>query len=192
VSEQHQSSTPYAAAEVVAPHHQPVLISVREDFAVAHVAARQGKLAALQEQAEVTLGARLPETARVIELAGMTIVWAGPEHWLIIQPQVTGADPSVELAKAFNGLASVVDVSDSRVIFRVSGASATAALSKGVPIDLHDRAFKRGDVAITHAAHLGFMLWRLADGQGYDLACARTYSVDFRHWLERTCASRSA
>lgn len=192
MSEQHQSSIPYTAAEVAASHHQPIAISIRKDLAVAHIAARRGKLAALQAQAEVTLGARLPQTARAVELAGATIVWAGPEHWLIIQPQVSGVDPSVELAKAFNGLASVVDVSDSRVIFRVSGVSAGDALSKGVPIDLHDRAFKPGDVAITHAAHLGFMLWRHVDGRGYDLACARTYSVDFRHWLERTCAFRSA
>jgi sarcosine oxidase subunit gamma len=75
------------------------------------------------------------------------------------------------------------------MIFRVKGATAADVLGRSMAIDFHDRNFKPGDVAITHAAHLGVTLWRLADGQGYDFACARTYAVDFLNWLCNACAN---
>jgi len=170
------------AAHAVADR-QGLSISIRDDVAVTHILARRGMRAAADERAWATLGVHLPSSPRAVECAGKMIVWAGPDQWLIIEPQTAVADASIELAKSFNGLASAIDVSDSRVIFRVSGPSAKDALSKGIPIDFHDRAFKPGDVAITHCAHLGVTLWRLADGEGYDVACARTYSSNLLDWL---------
>jgi heterotetrameric sarcosine oxidase gamma subunit len=162
---------------------QGLSVTLRDDVAVTHIAARQGMRAAIDERAWATLGVHLPSGPRAVESVSMMIVWAGPDQWLVIQPQTAGTDPSAELAKSFSGLASVVDVSDSRTIFRVSGPSAKDALSKSIPIDFHDRVFKPGDVAITHFAHLGVTLWRLADGQGCDIACARTFSADLLDWL---------
>ncbi len=165
-------------------------ISRRDDVAMTHVALRRGRRADLDARVSATLGLTLPDTSRTVEAAGQMAAWAGPEQWLVIGPQEAGTDPSAALAKALNGVASVVDVSDSRVIFRVRGASAADVLSLSMGIDLHDKAFKPGDVAITHASHLGVMVWRHADGQGYDFACARTYAVDFGHWLEDACSKR--
>ena len=162
-------------------------ISKREDVAVTHVALRRGMKAELEARASAVLGLSLPFTARVVEASGKTVVWAGPEQWLVIEPRSAGKDPSVELAEAFKGAASIVDVSDSRVIFRVEGQKATEVLSPSMAIDFHDRIFKPGDVAITHASHLGVMVWRLPDGSGYDFACARTYAVAFSEWLSYAC-----
>ena len=162
---------------------QGVSVSVRDDVAITHIAARRGMRTAVGERARATFDIELPTTPRAVETVNKVIVWAGPDQWLIVEPQAAGADPSAELAKSFNGLASVVDVSDSRVIVRVSGPAARDALSKGIPIDFHERVFKPGDVAITHCNHLGVTVWRLADGQGYDIACARTFSANLIDWL---------
>lgn len=166
-------------------------ISRRDDVAMTHVALRRGLRADLDARASATLGVTLPNTPRAVEAAGKTIVWAGPEQWLVIEPQIAGSDPSAALAKAFSGVASIVDLSDSRVIFSVKGAAAAAVLSWSMAIDLHDQVFKPGDAAITHASHLGVMVWRHADGQGYDFACPRTYAVDFYGWLEDACAKNA-
>ncbi len=163
-----------------------VTISVRENLTVTHIAARRGMRAAVEAQALATFGAGLPSTPRLVDTVRMMIVWAGPDQWLIVQPEAEGVDHSAELAMAFKGLASVVDVSDSRVLVRVSGASAVDALSRGMPIDLDPRQFKPGDVAITHAAHLGVVVWRTSDGEAYELAAARTYSTHFINWLRHT------
>lgn len=163
-------------------------ITRRDDVAMTHVALRPGLRADLDARVSATLGLTLPDTARTVEAAGQMAVWAGPEQWLIIGPLAAGTDPSAALAKAFSGVASVVDVSDSRVLFSVRGAAAREVLAPSMAIDLYDGAFKPGDVAITHASHLGVMVWRHADGQGYDFACARTYAVAFTHWLEDACS----
>lgn len=162
-------------------------ISKREDVAVTHVALRRGMQAELEKRASAVLGVSLPATARAVEASGKLVVWAGPEQWLIIEPRSAGKDPSVDLAEAFKGAASIIDVSDSRVIFRVGGQKATEVLAPSMAIDFHDQIFKRGDVAITHASHLGVMVWRLPDGSGYDFACARTYAVAFSEWLADAC-----
>jgi sarcosine oxidase subunit gamma len=162
-------------------------ISKREDVAVTHVALRRGKRSDLESRASAVLGVSLPFTPRVVEGSGKMVVWAGPEQWLVIEPRSAGRDPSVELAEAFKGAASIVDVGDSRVIFRVEGPKATEVLAPSMAIDFHDQVFKPGDVAITHASHLGAMVWRLPNGSGYDFACARTYAVAFSEWLAYAC-----
>ena len=163
-------------------------ISRRDDVAMTHVALRQGMQAELDARASATLGLSLPSTPRAVEAAGKVAVWAGPEQWIVVEPQRTGSDPSAELAQAFKGVASIVDVSDSRSVFRVAGANALEVLAPSMAIDLHDSVFKPGDVAITHASHLGVMVWRLPDGQGYDFACPRTYTEAFAEWLSDACA----
>jgi sarcosine oxidase subunit gamma len=155
------------------------------DVVVMHIAARRGARAALDDLARATFGTSLPSAPRVVEAAGVMIVWAGPDQWLIIQRQETGVDRSGQLTKIFNGLASVVDATDSRTIFRVAASRPSDALSRSMGIDFGDTAFKPGDLAITHVGHLGVMVWRLPDAGGYDFACARTYSRDFLDWLAK-------
>lgn len=158
-------------------------ISERAEVAVTHLAARRGMRESLASAARAAFGVDLPSTPRAVEAGSVMIVWAGPDQWLIIEPQRAGADPSVQHAKTFNGLASVLDVSDSRAIFRVRASYPSEVLVRNMGIDFEDTSFKPGDVAITHVSHLGVMTWRLPDGSGYDFACPRTYSRDFLSWL---------
>ncbi len=160
-------------------------VSELTDFSVVHVAARRGARQALDEAARSVFGLGLPQARRMIQAGGTMIIWAGPEQWLVMQPLSGNGDASAQLAKTFNGLASVVDVSDSRRIFRLEVSRPSEALVRNMGLDFADNVFRAGDVAITQVAHLGVMVWRLPDGRGYDFACARTYSRDFLDWLDR-------
>jgi heterotetrameric sarcosine oxidase gamma subunit len=80
-------------------------------------------------------------------------------------------------------LASVSDQSDGRVVVRVSGPHARDMLAKGVMVDLHPRAFRPGDVAVTSVAYIGAHLWQLDDTQTYELAVYRSFGVSFWRWL---------
>ncbi|MBS0251862.1 MAG: sarcosine oxidase subunit gamma [Proteobacteria bacterium] len=157
----------------------------RPDVAVTHISARRGMLAGLNDAARAAFGVEFPLTPRALDAHGMTIVWAGPEQWLLIEPASKGVDPSLQHAKTFSGFASVVDVSDSRTIFQMAISRPSDVLVQSMGIDFEDTSFKPGDVAITHVSHLGVMVWRLPDGRGYEFACARTYTKDFRSWLDR-------
>ena len=158
-------------------------ISQRSDVSVAHVTARKGQRIALSDLVQAKFGIAPPNTPRAVEAAGLLIVWAGPDQWLFLGQPVPGIDLSIQLGALFSGLASVVDVSDSRTIFKVAAQRPSDALKTSMGIDFADTSFRPGDVAITQVAHLGVMAWRIPDGSGYEFACARTYSRDFLDWL---------
>ena len=76
-------------------------------------------------------------------------------------------------------MASVFDLTDSRVVLEVSGPRIRDALAKLLPIDLHPAAFRPGDVAVTVASHIGVTVWQIDDAPRYRLAVARSYSGSF-------------
>jgi sarcosine oxidase subunit gamma len=77
----------------------------------------------------------------------------------------------------------VSDQSDGRGVFRVSGRGAREALAKGVPIDLHPRAFTTGDAAVTLAAHIPIHVWQVDALPTYEIAVARSLATSFLDWL---------
>jgi sarcosine oxidase subunit gamma len=80
-----------------------------------------------------------------------------------------------------------VDQSDAYAVLRLEGPLLRETLAKLVPLDLHARAFKVGDVAATLAAQMGALLWRLEDDAGgqpkFELAVARSMAESFWHEL---------
>jgi heterotetrameric sarcosine oxidase gamma subunit len=155
----------------------------RETLTMASFAAARGKKDALADAIQAAYGVRLPAGSGRIEGNGIAFVWAGPDQWLAIAERKDGRDLEVELKKTLGPIASVVDQSDGRVVVRIAGPDARAVLAKGIPVDLDARAFKPGDVAITHASHIGVILWQLDDRPTYEVALFRSYVDSFAHWL---------
>ncbi len=142
------------------------------------MAARTGGLPALVE-AMRGLGLALPERPGWSDGGGLRAVWVGPERWLVFG----GGDMERMLRERLGALASVSDQSDSRVVLRLSGPRVRDALAKMLPIDLHPRAFRPGDAAVTLAGHIGVVIWLLDDAPTYDLAVARSYAGSLAEWL---------
>lgn len=163
-------------------------ISARETLTMATFAAARGKEDALREAFRAAYGIELPGRGRRVEGNGVAVVWAGPGQWLAVAERGEGRDLEVELKNKLAGIASVVDQSDGRIVVRVSGPRARDVFAKGVPIDLHPRAFKPGDVAITHASHIGIILWQTDEAPTYEAAMFRSYADSFAHWLFESAA----
>jgi sarcosine oxidase subunit gamma len=81
-----------------------------------------------------------------------------------------------------------VDVSDQRIVMRISGPMTRAVLAKGVTIDVHPRVFAPGDTAITSLAHITTQLWQVDDGPTFDLVAPRSTARDMFHWLTVSAA----
>lgn len=175
-----------------APETPGLAISARETLTMASFAAAKGKKDALQDAIRAAYGVELPSGARRVEGNGIAFVWAGPDHWLAIAERAEGRDLETELKRTLAGIASVVDQSDGRIVVRISGPHARAVLAKGVPIDLHPRAFSPGSVAITHASHIGVILWQTDDAPAYEAALFRSYADSFTHWLFEAAAEFAA
>jgi sarcosine oxidase subunit gamma len=159
-------------------------IGVRDGLTLASFAAAKGKRAALAAAVQDRYGLTLPSTPARVENSGIAILWSGPDQWVAAARRADGRDLERELKPLLAGLASVVDQSDARAILRISGPRSREVLAKGVPIDLHARVFGPGDVAITHASHIGIMLWQLDAAPTYELAVFRSYAQSLADWLE--------
>ena len=156
---------------------------------LATVTARKGRRAALLDAARSAFGAELPATPRRVEGRDIAFVWSGPDQWLACRHPAPAEGMEALLATPFAGLASVVDQSHGRTLLRVTGPNVRDALAKGVPIDLHPRAFKAGDAAATLVSHIPVHLWQIDDRPTYEFAVARSLAQSFWHWLAASAAA---
>ena len=165
-----------------------VMITTGVDYALATVMVRKYKRELLAGRVRGTFGLELPLTPRRIAAGATAFAWAGPGHWLAMAEGTDGAAFEARLRAALAGLASVSDQSDGRVVVRVGGPRARDTLAKGLPIDLHPRAFKPGDAAVSVVAHIAVHLWQIDPAPTYELAVPRSFAASFCDWLAAAAA----
>lgn len=161
-----------------------VSVTIRSGLAIAAIMASQGQEAGLSEALRRRSGVAPPGPGQIAAVPGLTLVWSGPGRWLALCEE-GGSDWSEALQTALEGVAGVVDLSDSRVVLRVEGPGAVAVLSRLLPIDLHPRAFGPQATALTVAAHIPVQVWRA--GQGFEIACPTSYAASFCRYLDMAC-----
>ncbi len=172
-----------------------VTLALRSDLALAYVLARNGKGGALQQRAKERFGLALPVTAQRIEdrdvpsFDGLSFIWAGPGRWLARKPGEMGGLFEAMLRSELSTVASVINQTDGRCVFRVSGPSVREVLAKGVPIDLDARVFGPGDTALTLAGHVSVHLWQIDRAPTYEFAVPRSFAASFSEWLLAAAAS---
>jgi methylglutamate dehydrogenase subunit D len=156
-------------------------------FALASVVARKDQTAQVAAAAQQAFGASLPSTPAIAASNELTFIWSGPHHWLALGPTSANA-VEARLGAVFGTHASVFDQSGGRVLLDLRGPRVRDVLAKGVSIDLHPRAFRTGDVAVTTATHLPVHLWQVADEPVYRLLVVRTWFDSLWRWLAAAAA----
>jgi len=149
----------------------------RVGFALVSLAARRG--AGIED----VLGLALPSPGRWVESGGLTAICTTPGQWLVMQ-DVDDFTLFDRLSKAVEDSATVIELSDSRVSVRVSGAGARTALGRFLPLDLHPRAMQPGHAAATLAGHLPVLVRQVDDAPTYDIMCARSFADSFYRALQ--------
>ena len=145
---------------------------------------------ALLDAFAAALGLTPPLAPNTVEARGeLAVLWLGPTEWRVVGP---GRDHAAMLERLEGALlarqAAVVDVSDFYTTLRLAGPAARDVLAKGVSVDLHPRAFRTGDVAVTTASHLAVHLWQVADDPVYRLLVVHTYFDSLWRWLASSAA----
>jgi methylglutamate dehydrogenase subunit D len=156
-----------------------VTLALRSNVAMACVMARNGQQERMAQHVRGAFGLELPESARRNAAGASAWAWAGPCRWLAIAEGTAAQAFERQLRDELAGLASVCDQSDLYVLIRVTGTRAREALAKGLMIDLHPRAFRPGDVAVTALAHIGVHFWQLDPTPSYEFAVFRSLAADF-------------
>jgi sarcosine oxidase subunit gamma len=165
-----------------------VTIALRTDLALATVMARKGRNDALLQRVHDAFGLELPSLPRRSAVGSLAFVWAGPGHWLACSNGEEGQILEARLRTHLSEFAAACGQSDGRAIIRITGPRARDALAKGVPIDLHPRAFKPGDAAVTVVAHIGVHFWQIDDVPSYEFCVFRSFAPSFWQWLAEACA----
>ena len=158
-------------------------IELRHDYAVASVEARSAMAEELARCVRAAFGLELRTGPRRGSAGPVAFASVGPGHWLATACGLEPRSFAAQLERELTGVAFVTDLSDGRIILAVGGPKVREVLAKGVPLDLHPRAFGLGDAAVTVAHHIGVHLWQLDDAPTFELAIHRSYAASFWHWL---------
>lgn len=174
---------------LTAGHAGPAGVTVSErNVSMCSVIVRKGAHAVLAERVKAELGIELPQARRAAGAGSLQLVWAGRDQWLAVSEAGDGRTLEQRLRSALGEVASLTDQSDGRTVLRLSGPRVRDALAKGIPVDLHPRAFKPGDTAMTVVSYINIHLWQVDDAPTYDIAMFRSFAVAFWDWLAASAA----
>lgn len=161
-----------------------VSLSEIRDFDLVQVMARRGKAAEMATAAQVRFGVAAPETPKAVGRADATLIWSGPDQFMVLSKG--GKHTMESLAPVFASCASLSDQSHARVLISISGAKARAMLAKLSSIDLHSDVFGVGAAAATSMDHTSVTLWRGADRDGqvvFNLLVFATFAESLWHTM---------
>jgi len=122
-----------------------------------------------------------------------SILWLGPDQWLILSDAQAGEGLITSLRTALQGIpGAVTDVGHARIVYAVSGSNARSVLAKGCPLDLHERAFPLGRSAQTLLAKVPVIVHRSGAEPKFDLFVARSFRDYAWDWLQSAASEYAA
>ena len=131
------------------------------------------------------LGLELPVTPKTAHRGhGRTLLWLGPDEWLVVSTADQDGELDVRLADALDHVHhAVADVSHSRAVIGLRGPNARDVLMKGTNIDLHPRQFGPDSCIQAHLGRCHMLLHQLDDSPSYDVYIHRSFAVYAWKWL---------
>ena len=139
-------------------------------------------LSILRGEADVLAGAvgdiltaELPrEACTATRSEDHAVLWLGPDEWMLVSGP--GDEAQRGLGERLDGAHHQhVDVSDHYTLVELQGARARDLLAKLVPLDMHPRAFRPGEVKGTVLGAANTHLWCVAEDR-FCLTLRRSYA----------------
>lgn len=135
------------------------------------------------------LGCPLPERLASCRNEAASVLWLGPDAWLVLTDPAHAAELAERLRRHLAGLHhALVEVSDRFVGIAVSGIRSRDVLNAGCPLDLHPRSFPGGAVARSVLGKATVVLWRPQGDDRFELLVDR--SIAPYAWLFLENAAR--
>ena len=114
-----------------------------------------------------------------------SVIWLGPEEWLVTSTSRDGEDIEAALRQAMSDHGgAAVDVSAQRTTLRLMGAHARDVIAKGCSLDSHPAVFGPGAAAQTVLGQAGIVLIPLSDnGSDYRIIVRSSFARYLADWL---------
>ena len=114
----------------------------------------------------------------------MTVLWLGPDEWLVVAPPGAPEELEKSLRLALGTEAgAVVDLSAHRTTVELAGDRAREVLAKGCSLDLHPSVFREGSCAQTLLAQAPVLLLSRGDDASYWLLVRASFATYLADWL---------
>lgn len=122
----------------------------------------RGKPGQIRAGVKQALGLALPETSPATASgSSATLLWLGPDEWMVLTGKGEEAGVQHTMAQALSDTPhQLADVTDYYTSLALSGAKAREILMKLTMLDLHERAFKVGEVRGTMLMHTQAVLYQ--------------------------------
>ena len=163
----------YAGAVTVREAGLRGMITVRGDLGSA----------AMKEAVKAATGYVVPDQRGVKSKGEKGVAWMSPDELLILVPYAE-AEPAV--AKMQDALAGehslVVNVSDARAVFTLTGAGWREVLAKGAPGDIAPDAFGQGEARRTRIGQIAAAFW-ISGEEEVTIVCFRSVAEFMFEWL---------
>ncbi|MFW0795834.1 sarcosine oxidase subunit gamma family protein [Gordonia sp. CPCC 205515] len=128
----------------------------------------------------------LPTTpGTVVEGSESSVIWFGPEEFLVTGAGLDGESLETRLREAISEQGgAAVDVSAQRTVVRLRGEHARAILAKGCSLDLHPSVFTLGSATQTMLGLAGVVLIPVTDdGTDYRIIVRSSFAGYLADWL---------
>ncbi|MEC3863378.1 sarcosine oxidase subunit gamma family protein [Mesobacterium sp. TK19101] len=113
----------------------------------------------------IVAGLALPGERRLSANGDRSLLWMSPDELLLICSYYEAPRLTEQLAEALADThALVLNVSDARAMFTLTGVLSREVLAKLSPTDVAPDAFAEGDVRRTHLGQVAAGFWMEADG----------------------------
>ena len=130
--------------------------------------------AAVIKAATKAAGVGMPDANQAVSDDTGAICWMSPDELLVLCPHDKAEANVAAMTKTLGKAHSlVVNVSDARAMFRVSGASAREVMAKLCPVDFAPDSFVPGMFRRSRMAQVPAAFW-MRDEDSFDVICFRS------------------
>jgi len=159
------------------------VVTVTEDGLCGMITLRGDlKDAAVAKAVKSAVGLAVPGQRQIKSGAKGAVAWMSPDELLLMVDYPTADAVVAKMSKALEGTHSLVlNVSDARAAFTVSGKGCREVIAKGAPADLSVQGLTPGEMRRTRLGQVAAAFW-LADETTIRLICYRSvaaYAFEF-------------
>ena len=124
------------------------------------------------------------EPLTVARKRDVSMLWLGPDEWLVVTPDRRVARIERVLRDALEGRhAALTDVSHGRTILTLAGPAARAVLAKGCPLDFHPRVSGPGRCAQSRLAKCQVLVHQTSAAPAFEIYVMRSFAEYAWTWL---------
>ncbi len=164
-----------------------------EDTGLRGMIALKGDLATpeIAQAIKTATGAPVPKPLS-ISIDGMQgAVWMAPDEVLLFVEYAHVEDRIASLEAALRDEHHLAaNVSDARIVLKLSGTRVQEVLAKCTPVDLSDETFPVGHARRTHLGGIATAFWRLTKDE-WEIVALRSVATHLYDWLAASAVSGS-